>query len=56
MKCQNVAAMTRPKEVICAKIFFHVLKSFHRGHSMLTFRVSESILINKCFFNKQLSC
>ena len=32
------------------KHFLQVLKSFHHGNSMLAFRVSESILINKRFF------
>ena len=50
---QNVAAMTRIKQVICADIFLQVLKNFHHGHSMLKFRIIESTLINKGFFMRK---
>ena len=49
MKCQNIAPMTKIKQVICADTFLQVLKNFHNGQSLLAFLVSESVLINKGF-------
>ena len=34
MKCQNTAAMTGAKQVICANTFLLFLKNFRHGHSM----------------------
>ena len=48
--CQNIAAVTKIKQVICADFFLQVLKNFHHGHSILKFHITESILINKVFF------
>ena len=39
MKCQNAAAMTGAKQVICANIFLQFLKNFHHDHSMHYHRI-----------------